>query len=115
MAAFDTKQTFLRLGRNTNWGEAMFGPFKKKDPPQEPPKRMPPVPSWRPTIKQPLDEIAERISVYTNLQRDLAIFENGTCVLLPDNLSDDQAKAHAKEVLYKIFHFHPDMNPLAMK
>jgi hypothetical protein len=93
----------------------MLGPFKKKDPPQEPPKRIPPVPSWRPTIKQPLDEIAERISVYTNQQRDLAIFENGTCVLLPDDLSDDQAKAHAKEVLYKIFHFHPDMNPLAMK
>jgi hypothetical protein len=38
-----------------------------------------------------------------------------TCVILPDGLSDEQAIVHAKEVLHKIFHFHPDMNPLPMK
>lgn len=85
--------------------------FDKK----ESPKRTPPVPRWRPSIAQPIDEIVERIRFYTNQQRDLAIFENGTCVLLPESLSDDQATDHANDVLLKIFHFHPDMNPLAMK
>ena len=66
----------------------MFGIFKKKEPPQEPPKKMPPVPEWRPDIRQPVDEIVERIRFYTNQQRDLVVFEHGTCVLLPDGLSD---------------------------
>jgi hypothetical protein len=93
----------------------MFGPFKKKEPPSEPPKKSPPVPSWRPSISQPVDEVVERIRFYTNQKRDLAIFEHGTCVVLPDGLSDDEASAHAKEVLAKIFHFHPDMNPTPME
>lgn len=93
----------------------MFGIFKKKEPPQEPPRKMPPVPKWRPDIRQPVDEIVDRIKCYTSEQRDLAVFEHGTCVLLPEGLSDDQAVSHAKDVLAKIYHFHPDMNPLPMK
>lgn len=93
----------------------MFGNFEKKEPPQEPPKKMPPVPKWRPDIRQPVNEIVERIQFYTNQQRDLVVFEHGTCVLLPEGLSDDQATSHAKEVLAKIYHFHPDMKPLSMK
>jgi hypothetical protein len=93
----------------------MFGVFKKKEPPQEPPKKMPPVPKWRPDIRQPVDEIVDRIRFYTNQQRDLVVFEHGTCVLLPEGLTDDQAVSHAKDVLTKIYHYHPDMNPLPMK
>lgn len=93
----------------------MFGIFKKEEPPQEPPKSMPPVPKWRPDIHLPVDKIVERIRFYTNQQRDLAVFAHGTCVLLPEGLSDDQAASHAKDVLAKIYHFHPDMNPLPMK
>lgn len=52
---------------------------------------------------------------YTDGRRDLAVFENGTCVVLPDGLNDGEAEAFAKEVLSKIFNYHPDMNPMPMK
>jgi len=88
----------------------MFGLFKKK----EPPKQFPPVPDWRPAIAQPLDRIIDRLKYYTSGKRDIAVFENGTCVVLEDGLSDKDAEAFAKETLSKIFHFHPDMNPTNM-
>jgi len=93
----------------------MFGLFKKKEPPRDPPRGFPPVPSWRPSVRQPIDEVIERLRFYTNQGRDLAVFEYGTCVVLPDNLSDEDAAAYANEVLAKIFRFHPDMNPTPMK
>ena len=93
----------------------MVGPFKKKEPPQEPPRRFPPVPNWRPAIAQPLDQIINRLSVYTNGQRDIAAFTHGTCVMLPDGLSDTEAEKFACDALSKIFNFHPDMNPISMK
>ena len=88
----------------------MFGLFKKK----EPPKGFPPVPDWRPSVKQPLDKIIERLKHYTNGTRDIAVFENGTCVVLEDGLCDEDAEAYAKAALSKIFNFHPDMNPTNM-
>ena len=93
----------------------MFGLFKKKEPPQEPPKRFPPVPDWRPDIIQPIDQIVERLRFYTNGKRDLAVFTNGTCVVLPDGLSNAEAESFAKDALSKIFNYHPDMNPTPMK
>ncbi|MER8863233.1 hypothetical protein NKI19_05865 [Mesorhizobium sp. M0751] len=42
----------------------------------------PPVPKWRPSFSQPIDRIEERIGYYFNQERDFAILENGTCVLL---------------------------------
>jgi hypothetical protein len=92
----------------------MFGLFKKKDAPKEASKRFPPVPEWRPSIVQPLDRIADRIRYYTNGSRDFVMFEHGTCVILEDGLPDQQAEAFAKEVLHRILHAHPDMNPLNM-
>jgi len=92
----------------------VFGLFKKKEPPKDPPKRFPPVPDWQPSIAQPLDRIADRIRYYTNGKRDFALFEHGTCVLLDDGMSTEQAKRFAEEVLHRIFHAHPDMNPLNM-
>jgi len=98
------------------WSNAMFGLFKKKGvPPPPPPPSFPPVPKWRPPFAQPLDDIAERAAFYTNRQRDLVVFRHGTCVLVPNGLTDEQAAFAAKEVLSKIFRFHPDMNPVAMK
>lgn len=93
----------------------MFGLFKKKEPPQEPPKQFPPVPEWKPAIRQPIEKLVERLQFYTNGKADLAVFANGTMILLPDGLSDPDAGEFAREVLLKIFNFHPDMNPLAMK
>ena len=88
----------------------MFGLFGKK----VPPKRFPPVPDWRPTIRQPLERIVDRMRYYTNDKRDLVFFEHGTCVLLDDGLSDGDATIAAKAVLHAIFHFHPDMKPRSM-
>ena len=94
----------------------MFGLFKKKETlkksetRKKPPKRFPPVPDWQP-VPQPLDRIADRIRYYTNGSSDFVMFENGTCVLLEDGLSDEQAEGFAKEVLHRIFYAHPDMNP----
>jgi len=93
----------------------MFGQFKKKEPPSEPPKKFPPVPDWRPSIRQPIEQIVERLRFYTKCLREFAVFEHGTCVVLPDGLGDVEAESYAKEVLSKIFNYHPDMNPRSMK
>jgi hypothetical protein len=86
----------------------VFDFFKKKT-------KLPPVPDWKPSVRQPIDRIVERMLHYTDQKRDLAFFENGTCVVLPDGLNDARAEAFAREVLSKIFNYHPDMNPMSMK
>jgi hypothetical protein len=83
----------------------MFGLFKKKEPPQEPPTRFPPIPDWQPAIVQPIEQIVDRIRFYTDSKR----------VLLPDNLSSADADSFARETLSKIFNDHPDMNPILMQ
>ena len=93
----------------------MFGMFKKKDAPKEPPKRFPPVPDWQPSIVQSLDQIVDRVRHYTDGKRDFAAFANGTVVILPTGFTYEQAESHAKEALHKVFHAHPDMHPLNMK
>jgi len=76
--------------------------------------RFSPVPDWRPTIRQSLERIIDRLEYYTDGKRDFAVFQYGTCVILPDGLSEGDASAAATDVLMKIFHFHPDMNPRDM-
>ena len=90
----------------------MLGLFKRKPP--SPPPGFPPVPKWRPAIPQPLDQVIERVSYYTDRKRDFAVFANGTCVILTNGLSEEGATAEALAVLSKIFRFHPDMNPRPM-
>lgn len=91
----------------------MFGLFKKKEPPQLPPQ-LPPVPKWRPAFAPPIAQVVERVSYYTDQKKDFAVFKNGTCVILPLGLSEAAADTEAKAILYKIFHYHPDMNPRQM-
>ena len=86
----------------------MFEIFKKTP-------KLPPVPDWKPSVRQPIDRIVERMLHYTDGKRDLAVFENGTCIVLPASLNDAEAEAFAKEVLSKILNYHPDMNPIPMK
>lgn len=93
----------------------MFGIFKKKEPEKEPPMQFPPVPDWKPTINQPIEKIIERLKSYTEGTKEFAIFQHGTCVVLEDGMSNEQAETFAKEVLHKIFNAHPDMNPMTMK
>jgi len=77
-------------------------------------RQFPPVPLWRPSFSQPRDSVVDRISYYTNKRRDFAVFQNGTCVILDDGLSETEAKAFSLKTLSDIFNFHPDMNPTPM-
>ncbi len=81
---------------------------------EEPKKVFPPVPNWKPDIAQPIEDIIERIKYYTDNQKDIAVLKHGTCVILSDDLSDNDAQQYAFEVLHHIYHFHPDMNPVDM-
>jgi hypothetical protein len=78
-------------------------------------RTFPPVPKWRPSFGQPMDELVRSARKYTNGTRDFAVFHHGTLSVLPDGLSDAEAEAHALAALSRVFHAHPDMNPLAMK
>ena len=101
------KRSFLAgLSALLSWGQAKAGPLERAT--------FPPVPSWKPSFRQPLERVADRIDYYTNGKRDFAIFQNGTCVILEDGLSDGDAKAFSLKVLSDIIHFHPDMNPSPM-
>lgn len=102
----------VQLGKRKG---AMFGIFKKNAPLSRPPERFPPAPDWRPDMALPLDKMVERLRFYTNGKCDLAVFTHGTSVILPDDLSDEDAGAYAMDVLSKIYHYHPDMNPTPMK
>ena len=77
-------------------------------------EEFPPIPKWAPSIPAPIDLIADRFAYYTDHKRDFVVFSNGTCVLVADGLSDAEATKEAKEVIAKIFNYHPDMNPLPM-
>ena len=74
----------------------------------------PPVPDWKPEIAQSIESIIERMVYYTDKKKDLAFFQNGTCVILDDGLSDIEAEQFANEVLSQIYNFHPDMDPTSM-
>jgi len=90
---------------------SIFDKFKKK---KEPKKVFPPVPDWKPDITQSIEDIIDRLRYYTGSKRDIAVLKNGTCVILGDNLSDEDAQKYTKEVLHQIYHYHPDMNPMNM-
>lgn len=93
----------------------MFGIFKKKEPPKEPPKQFPPVPEWRPSITLPIEQVTERFRHYTDGEHDFAVFTNGTVAILPAGLTDQEATELALNSLNKVFHAHPDMNPMPMQ
>ncbi len=87
----------------------LFGADKpKKD------ASFPPVPDWEPEIKLPMDKIIDRFSYYTDGKKDFVLFTHGTCVIISDKLSDEDAEKEAIETLVKIFNYHPDMNPVSM-
>ncbi|WP_035614808.1 hypothetical protein [Haloferula sp. BvORR071] len=77
-------------------------------------KDFPPVPAWEPAIKIREDQIIDRFRYYTDHKNDFVVFRHGTCVLVPEGLSDTAAKEEAKAILSKIFNYHPDMNPVPM-
>ncbi len=71
----------------------------------------PPVPVWKPSFEQPLDEIAERVAYYTSNRVDFCVLRYGTCVVPEAGLTDDQVRLSSRKVLSDIIGYHPDMNP----
>lgn len=82
--------------------------------PKEEKKDFPPVPAWEPEIELPMDKIIDRFRYFTDGGKDFVILKHGTCVLVSDGLSDEDAKKEALETVSKIFNYHPDMNPKSM-
>ncbi len=93
----------------------MSGPFEKTQEPPQSPKQFPPVPDWKPELRQPIERIVERLRFYTDCKRDFAVFGYGTVAILPNDLSDVEAEKHANRALHDVYFAHPDMNPLNMK
>lgn len=81
---------------------------------QESVDRVPPVPKWQPSFSQPLAQIVDRMTYYADQKPDLAVFKNGTCVILDEGLQDEEAQRFALKTLNDILHYHPDMHPTAM-
>lgn len=87
--------------------------FGRKDP-DEDPKQFPPVPAWEPDIDVPLEKILDRFRYYIDDKKDFVVLKLGTCVLVADGLSDQQAAKDAVETVSRIFNYHPDMSPQPM-
>ncbi|HRH78049.1 MAG TPA: hypothetical protein PK129_11915 [Cellvibrionaceae bacterium] len=77
-------------------------------------KVFPPVPKWKPSFSVTTEDLLKTMNYYTDGKKDLAIFTNGTLVVLPEGLSDQAAIAYALKTLNEIYTYHPDMNPKNM-
>ncbi len=72
----------------------------------------PPKPKWKPTVPVDIPRTVQTFACYTERKRTFAVFTHGTCVLLPEGSTDGEKDA--KEILDKVYHYHPDFNPQAM-
>ena len=88
--------------------------FKRKTAAPEPPATGVPAPAWHPEFAPTIDEVVDRMRYYTDGSKDIAVFNYGTCVVLPDGLTEPAARSKASEVLSAVFNFHPDMYPTPM-
>jgi hypothetical protein len=79
---------------------------------QKPPDDFPPKPKWKPDVPVDISVIADRAAYYTDHKRVVVSFKNGTCVVLPGTSAHPELDA--KQVLSKVFNYHPDFNPQSM-
>lgn len=73
-----------------------------------------PVPAWKPSFHQPLEEVSERLRYYTDNRRDFVVLRYGTCVILEPDTGDEAARDFALQTLANIVGYHPDMIPTPM-
>jgi hypothetical protein len=78
----------------------------------KPPADFPPKPKWKPNLPIDIGKTAQTIAYYSDKKKTFVVFEHGTCVLIPDGAADPEREA--KEILNKVYNFHPDFNPQAM-
>jgi len=76
------------------------------------PDDFPPKPKWKPNLPVDTERTIQTFAYYSDRKRTFAIFQNGTCVLIPDGSSAPESAA--KEILNKVYNYHPDFNPKAM-
>jgi hypothetical protein len=75
---------------------------------------LPPVPDWKPTFNSNTEEIISIFNYYSSGKRDFVVFKNNTVVIVDNGLNDDDAIKAAKDIINKIYNFHPDMTPQHM-
>ncbi len=71
-------------------------------------------PEWRPSFRPDTKRVIDTMRYYTDEMRDFVVFENSTCCLVDDGLSDAEAGQVALETLRVIMGFHVDLNSLWM-
>jgi|GEM_PF-598149 hypothetical protein len=98
-------------------GLVIFAINRKSNPPQKldakkMPDDFPPKPKWKPNLPIDIQRTIETFAYYSDKKKTFAVFENGTCVVIPDGDADPEKQA--KEILNKVYNFHPDFNPQTM-
>ena len=73
-----------------------------------------PVPQWKPSFGPDPEEVIRTFAYYVNAERDFVVFRNSTIAIVEDGLDDENAIGAAKQILSKIFGYHPDMHPQSM-
>lgn len=76
------------------------------------PEDFPPKPKWKPNVPVDIERTIQTFAYYSDKKRVFAVFQNGTCVLIPDGSSNPESAA--KEILDKVYNYHPDFNPQSM-
>ena len=94
-----------------------FAVNRKSTPPkkvgsEKTPDDFPPKPKWKPNVPVDIERTIQAFAYYSDKKKTFAVFENGTCVVVPDESSN--VENSAKEILDKVYNYHPDFNPQAM-
>jgi hypothetical protein len=76
------------------------------------PDDFPPKPKWKPNVPVNLQKTIETFAYYSDKKKSFAVFKNGTCVVISDSAVDQEKLA--KEILNKVYNYHPDFNPQTM-
>lgn len=76
------------------------------------PDDFPPKPKWKPNVPVDIERTIQTFAYYSDKKKAFAVFQNGTCVLIPDGSSN--LESAAKEILNKVYNYHPDFNPQSM-
>ena len=75
------------------------------------PDDFPPKPKWKPNIPIDIEKTIQTFAYYSDKKKTFVIFKNGTCVMVPPEADPENA---AKEILDKVYNYHPDFNPKTM-
>ena len=98
-------------------GLVIFAISRKSSPPQKLDTGklsddFPPKPKWKPNVPIDFQRTIETIAYYSDKKKTFAVFENGTCIVIPDG--DANPEKQTKGILNKVYNYHPDFNPQTM-